>query len=67
MSIDIAPIENGTKAPQKELPYDTAIPLQGISEENTNSKRFLSFYVPCSITYNSQYVEAICAHQLMNR
>ena len=46
-----------------ELPYDTAIPLLGISEENTNSKKFLHLYVPCSITYNSQYMEAVCTHQ----
>lgn len=64
----MATIENGTKAPQNikkkiELPYDTVIPLLGISEENTNSKKFLHLYVPCSITYNSQYMEAVCTHQ----
>ena len=56
--------EGSSKHKKKiELPYDTVIPLLGISEENTNSKKFLHLYVPCSITYNSQYMEAVCTHQ----
>ena len=57
-------MENSMEFPQKikiELPYDPAIPLQGIflKKKNTNSKSYLHPYDHCSVIYNSQGTEAI--------
>ena len=40
-----------------ELPYDTTIPLQSVSEKNknTNSKRYMNPNVHSSISYNTRY------------
>ena len=40
-----------------ELPYDPAIPLLGISEENSNSKTYMHPNVDRSIIYNKQDME----------
>ena len=40
-----------------ELPYDSAIPLLGIYQEKTNSKRYIHPNIHCSIIYNSQDME----------
>ena len=55
-------MENSMEVPQKtriELPYDLAILLLGIYEENenTNSKRYM--HSNSSIIYKSQDMEAI--------
>ena len=41
-----------------ELPYDPAIPLLGISRENSNSKRYMHLNIHSSTIYNSQDMEA---------
>ena len=47
------------KKTEIELPYDPAIPLLVLEEnENTNLKRYVHPYAHCSILYNNQDMEA---------
>ena len=42
-----------------ELPYDPAIPLQGICPEDTIIRKDMHSNVHCSTVYNSQVMEAV--------
>ena len=61
-------MENSVKIPQKktktELSQDPVIPLLGIYQDKTKSKRYMSPYVHSCTIYNRQDMEII--HQQMS-